>query len=714
MSAGRTLRSREDRLLLYEAANGLCQLCGVPLGESWHADHVVPWSITHRTNVFEMQALCATCNQRKGATAMQSRETVTKVSFPWDAVLSRMRRGQAEGIQVVRERFLLGERSSALIIPTRYGKTDMMRVIAMGLEADGAVCVSLMLSPNELLRDQAARKDKWHDCTQRYGLPPWLRYRPIHHPELAYTTNGEAFLSLTVQLLVRNIDRFVKWAEAETRRTGKPGIVFVDETQNYSHGNIWGSAAVKLMAIGWHVVLLTATAWRDDGESIPGFNWEVVDETSITFRKYRRDAETHKKWVDTYDGVARLVYLKADYEVTFKEAWDERPSPLCKISRVPYEVQLSQLMDGDSWSGLLLSQLSTREARLALGKVVRDPLVIREGVQRLLTELRIRRAVHPTIGALVFCGNDTDPEKRVNDHARAIARAITKYDPSLRVVIATVADGGAGKEAIEAFVKTPNPVGDVLIVKQMASVGLDAPRVKVLLDLSTVRTVSAFIQRIMRAATPFDGIKHATYITVDDVIGRDLFVDMIESAGGKMTTKEGDLVSTREVIESTDPDDRPIWLIDDTRSGDFQDHAGNVGLADRQNDVRVLYDRFPELSMFYTWPEMAGRMRDFDIVERAESIFETADDLETQILDAWDNIRVACKRTIDARVAQSRASGPEYRDVYAQTASDVWNEVKRAAGAPLNAELKHITDIGLLRRMEAEAEFRAPVIDDVE
>lgn len=63
----RTLRSRRQRALLWYAAGGKCQNCGQPLGDNWQADHVVPWSKSHRTNVHEMQALCAKCNKQKGA-----------------------------------------------------------------------------------------------------------------------------------------------------------------------------------------------------------------------------------------------------------------------------------------------------------------------------------------------------------------------------------------------------------------------------------------------------------------------------------------------------------------------------------------------------------------------------------------------------------------------------------------------------------------------
>src|SRR5258707_1244612 len=68
---------------------------------------------------------------------------------------------------------------------------------------------------------------------------------------------------------------------------------------------------------------------------------------------------------------------------------------------------------------------------------------------------------------------------------------------TLDVVIATSA--ADGKEVIERFA---GGHGDVLIVKQMAGMGLDLPWVKVGLDLSATRTYAALIQRMFRPATP--------------------------------------------------------------------------------------------------------------------------------------------------------------------------------------------------------------------
>jgi len=65
MKHPRTLREPILRAFLYYRAKGRCECCGEPLVR-FHADHVVPWRTAKRTNVYEMQALCAACNLKKG------------------------------------------------------------------------------------------------------------------------------------------------------------------------------------------------------------------------------------------------------------------------------------------------------------------------------------------------------------------------------------------------------------------------------------------------------------------------------------------------------------------------------------------------------------------------------------------------------------------------------------------------------------------------
>lgn len=59
--------SSSQRVALFLAAQGRCELCGDELQPGWHADHVIPWARNGETDTANGQALCPTCNLRKGS-----------------------------------------------------------------------------------------------------------------------------------------------------------------------------------------------------------------------------------------------------------------------------------------------------------------------------------------------------------------------------------------------------------------------------------------------------------------------------------------------------------------------------------------------------------------------------------------------------------------------------------------------------------------------
>lgn len=63
-----------ERAALYLAQNGRCANCGNELEPSWHADHMKAWSHGGPTDVTNGQALCPTCNLKKGNKDMELRE----------------------------------------------------------------------------------------------------------------------------------------------------------------------------------------------------------------------------------------------------------------------------------------------------------------------------------------------------------------------------------------------------------------------------------------------------------------------------------------------------------------------------------------------------------------------------------------------------------------------------------------------------------------
>jgi hypothetical protein len=76
-NSARRLRSKKLRAALWMGADGKCCQCHCELPSDWHADHVVPWSVTHRTNVHEMQPLCPKCNIKKGRNERSSLPELT-------------------------------------------------------------------------------------------------------------------------------------------------------------------------------------------------------------------------------------------------------------------------------------------------------------------------------------------------------------------------------------------------------------------------------------------------------------------------------------------------------------------------------------------------------------------------------------------------------------------------------------------------------------
>src|SRR5699024_4498446 len=56
-----------ERVALYLAADGKCQLCGTGLQKGWHADHIVPFSRNGDTDIANAQALCPPATSRKEA-----------------------------------------------------------------------------------------------------------------------------------------------------------------------------------------------------------------------------------------------------------------------------------------------------------------------------------------------------------------------------------------------------------------------------------------------------------------------------------------------------------------------------------------------------------------------------------------------------------------------------------------------------------------------
>ena len=596
----------------------------------------------------------------------------------------------------------------ANVLPTRYGKSDVMRLLAISAKEEGLIGMSLVLSPNAVLREQIIDKSRLQKMRKRYGLAcsQTKGMRVLKTAEYRPGGNDETLLSTTIQFVQRNVDEIKAIAEYTKLRTGKPLLLLIDECHTASNENTWGGAIQAVVKDGNAIAsLFTATPVRASGETIPGFDFDVLDERAA--KKYVvTDAgdEVHNI-VDVYEGLQKLVRLRADYDDTsFRDAWNEEI--LCKLTRDVIEVDVSKFIKGGSKTEAKLHGLSKSQVRAVLSKAIRDHEVIRSGVKMMLSNLQYIRQIMPSAAAIVFTGNDEEATQRDNHHARTIREIIEEeqiaYGLSLDCKIATM-KATTGDERADAVVKQfsddDNPKGDVLIVKQMAGAGLDCGRLKVLLDLSSVRTIPACIQRWMRIATPFAGMKVGRVIMLSDCLASALWDLFIRDEGGELpgTWNFADLEFQERYLVEKRPDEKEAWTIGDARLAEYTDSDGRVGDLSLHPKVSNWKRAFPILGTLYTDPQIAEGIHR---VEIGEYDFENGRTMADEINDLY----ATCNTTANDHLGQ--ALGGKYnQQAWGEKSAEIWNAAYRLVNWPVGKDgkflkLQSVTDIELLRSLK--------------
>ena len=672
----RTLRSKRWRVVLWESAKGVCQICGKGLGRSWHIDHIIPWKISGRTNQYEMQAVCAVCNLRKGS--------IMQVD------LSKTRPGQRLAITEIIRRIVAGEKFTSVVLPTRYGKSDVIRLSSLQLYADQSVSGSMVLSPGGDLRSQIVRKSKLQEMCRRYEVPYALakKVHELKHTELNPLANDIYLLSTTIQYANRNREDIARLIDSRVHQTGLPFIVFVDETHMVSKKNQWGKSISAFVDAGALAVLLTATADRADLQEIPGFTYETILRRDQFKKVKTRKGDIVE--VDLYKGTESLISIKADVSITFKQAWDEDPSPLCTLSRDLIDVNLRQIIDSiTAEDDQLLSELSPSQARMVIGKAVRDERVMRKGVAMFVEELRRAKAVEPELAGIIFTGHDQDSDSESNGHANAV-RAMIEEQSQFECIVAT---SNCEDDTVSNHLqKFESGRGDVLIVKNAGGAGFDCSRLKVLLDLSSVRTFSSTVQRIMRVATPHGKITNAIVITLADILMSAIWESVVTESGGEWIDGNYDLVNHWEEPPGDGPSPRRSWQIEGSEFGSYDDILGKSGDMVLRPEVEKLLSMFPVIGTVHTKPAIAEILKGGS---KNEVFGETFD----EEIKARQSAIIA---HMDALVKVRRQGKGYDASEYRREIKQCYSELFEAAQLDVS-EIRSITDIEALKTLERAA-----------
>lgn len=633
---------------------------------------------------------------------------------------SIMRPGQLAAFMVTVHRIRAGELATSDVLPTRYGKSDTQRLVQMQLHAERTVCGTVQLTPSLYLVRQFCSDAEVLEMAKRYGICPSLAVKIRQaQPDDEWFANNEYCVAMTMQMatIKNNPGILVENAQQWADKSGLPVHLSIDECDETVLGRSRGNLVERWMKAGFPFSMWTALAVREDGERVPGFEYEeIASEDGVrveSFPEIQRDGEI-KRRVNTIAGRRVQIRIKANHETTFREAWDESPSPLCHLNRLVVDVDLE---DEDGQPIGKLSQQSESLGRSALGKATMNDAAITQGVRYLLQDMKQNRAADERCTAIVFTGNDREEvSNEDNFHAKLVEAKIHElsaecgFRKKLRVVVATIKKEDKIADLLDDFVSGRG--GDILIVKQAAGRGLTAPHLKTLLDLSSVRKARSYVQRLMRVATPFHSIRTATVITLADKVGTKLWKTYIQDQGGESDPDmvqfvDDELIRTK-LVDIDDPTGDGGVSVSGAELQMFDDSMGLFGSAAQYPLVAKIVEAIPESKARRTLAEIAKALHDVGLDITQSDVLRTASapaGLGSEIKQLQDGIHAKAKAIV-SRDTPYMGAGSDESEAYREAMSVLYAAAKRSAGVAATMSLRSITNVKTLKTIDAYMEAR--------
>ncbi|MBT2456496.1 HNH endonuclease [Streptomyces sp. ISL-86] len=458
-----------QRQLIYEQAEGLCQRCGIGLGDSWHADHRIPWASGGPTIIDNAQALCEGCNLKKG---QQMQYADSFVARPF----------QREVNTVVVDRIRAEKDRTVVLASPGSGKTLAYQSLATRLIREGLIDYVAVFVPRVALAQQC--ETSWmhktpsgaidglctlFDSTKRLGM---IRHKVSDPPLTLPHELGSGFVS-TYSALVSSERMFLEWANRNVDRF----LLIADEAQfcgaagdKEDGGTKAGGLIERMHQFSRHTLLLTGTPYRADNQPLVLADYEpdAADPRRMTLV---RDAEASYA-----DGIAE-GYLRR-FEMHLTEARVTRRTLTAPEAR-----------GGDS---VLEYNLSDDGSDLV--PVLRDEKTWQPLVDRVVNAVKDKQKFNAAYRGLISCMGQSD--------ARRVQKYLQDRYPGLRVGIAVSSDAGAPQE-LAAFKYKPM---DVLVTVRMAFIGYDCPQITVVGILTHYRDGGHLMQLVGRGLRVWDGM----------------------------------------------------------------------------------------------------------------------------------------------------------------------------------------------------------------
>jgi superfamily II DNA or RNA helicase len=419
-----------------------------------HGDHIVPWGLGGPTTIANLQALCGSCNLRKGTQPQkvaQARFTVEHLA-PGQAVL---RRWQAQAMPIV----LHALESEPVLVEAcpGAGKTLFGLEVAYRLAVDERISRVLIVVPTLAIADGWQRSASV-SAPEAPTLPlrsqrDWRTVDPI----------GDDWLGaiITYQSLFASTEMFLAHATDPGQRT----LVIFDEVHHAGTDAAWGISAQEAFASGAAAILsMSGTPFRTKRDPIVFVPTE--DGNARPHFRYSYDQAIR-------DGACRPVqFVEARGETTFRTEDNQVHSVTFADTTLTGIGEQRRLRSALEWIG----EGSIAEMMLA-------------DANRYI--LGLRKRGDTDAGGLVVC-IDCDHADRVAVH---MATHVVGFRPVVACSRLYDENDPDPANAIRLFSKSHDPW---IVAVNMVSEGVDIPRLRVVIYLTNRLTLLSFRQIVGR------------------------------------------------------------------------------------------------------------------------------------------------------------------------------------------------------------------------
>ena len=290
--------SGRERVSLFLAANGKCSQCGADLVRGWHADHMTPFVRGGATEVVNGQALCPSCNLKKG-------DKLSRVEA-WP-VGRLMRYWQEEA----HNRFIGSGLNDFMAMATPgAGKTLFCLRCAHSLLYDGSVERVVIVCPREHLKYQ------WTQKAFEVGIYLMADFR-----------NKDGREPSDYHGVVATYQQVAADPRIHQINCRRPTLVIFDEVHHAGEEKSWGASIYEAFQSARFRLAVTGTPFRSDGTPLPFVCY--VDGTcktdySYDYKQALTDGICRALVFPSFDG--QMEWLSRDGKVahTFEDELDER------------------------------------------------------------------------------------------------------------------------------------------------------------------------------------------------------------------------------------------------------------------------------------------------------------------------------------------------------------------------------------------------------